>query len=251
MNKGIPFFLIMGSSFLLGLRHGIDWDHIAAITDITGTMGEKGKSFLLGTLYALGHACVIIILGLSAVILGVNLPDWVDTFMEPLVGITLILLGFWLISSIIIHGKNYQMRSRWMMIFALINKVYNFIYRKISHKHHHPHIKPSQTYGVKAAFTVGLIHGIGAETPTQVLLFVSAADVGGSLIGSLLVFTFVFGLFLSNTAIVFISSMGYTGVHNHPYLRLFLGIVTAIFSLLVGILFLLGKANFLPAILGG
>jgi len=24
----------------LGLRHGIDWDHIAAITDITGTMDD-------------------------------------------------------------------------------------------------------------------------------------------------------------------------------------------------------------------
>lgn len=251
MQSEIPLLLVIGSSFLLGLRHGIDWDHIAAITDITGTIDEKGKSFFLGTLYAVGHALVIIVLGLSAVILGVNLPDWVDMVMEPLVGVTLILLGLWLISSIIIHGKNYQMRSRWMMMFALINKVYNFIYQKISHKHHHPHIKSSQTYGMKAAFTVGLIHGIGAETPTQVLLFVSAAGVGGSLLGSLLVLTFVLGLVLSNTAIILISVTGFTQVHNHPYLRLALGVLTATFSLIVGILFLFNKGTFLPALLGG
>ena len=28
---------VMGGALALGLRHGIDWDHIAAITDITST----------------------------------------------------------------------------------------------------------------------------------------------------------------------------------------------------------------------
>src|SRR3990170_1906912 len=28
---------VLGGAFALGLRHGIDWDHIAAITDITST----------------------------------------------------------------------------------------------------------------------------------------------------------------------------------------------------------------------
>src|SRR5215218_1862554 len=34
------------TAFLLGLRHGIDWDHIAAITDITSTTaaGESGEA---------------------------------------------------------------------------------------------------------------------------------------------------------------------------------------------------------------
>ncbi len=137
------------------------------------------------------------------------------------------------------------------MIFALIYKIYNFIHRKISHKHSHPHFKARETYGAKAAFSIGLIHGIGAETPTQILLFVSAAGIGGSLIGFLLVFIFVLGLFLSNTAIILISATGYIGVHNHPYLRLILGFITAFFSLVVGSLFLLNKASFLPALLGG
>ncbi len=28
---------VLGASLALGIRHGIDWDHIAAITDITST----------------------------------------------------------------------------------------------------------------------------------------------------------------------------------------------------------------------
>ena len=33
---------ILGTGLLLGLRHGIDWDHIAAITDIASTTTTVG-----------------------------------------------------------------------------------------------------------------------------------------------------------------------------------------------------------------
>lgn len=251
MNKDIPFFLLLGSSFLLGLRHGIDWDHIAAISDITGAVDEKHKGFLLGTYYALGHAMVIIFLGLAAVLLGINLPDGIDTFMEPIVGITLILLGIWLLSSIIIQKKNYQMKSRWMLIFAGVKNLYHFIHQKISHKHNHPHLAKGKIYSGKAAFTIGLIHGVGAETPSQVLLFVTAAGTTGSLAGSILVFAFVLGLLISNTAIVVVSVTGFGQIHKSPYLRISLGLLTAVFSLILGIMFIFHQTSFLPAILGG
>ena len=32
---------IVVSGFLFGFRHGIDWDHIAAITDITSSQEER------------------------------------------------------------------------------------------------------------------------------------------------------------------------------------------------------------------
>ncbi len=48
----------------LGLRHGIDWDHIAAITDVTSSQPSRLRGFAMGTLYALGHAAVVLTLGL-------------------------------------------------------------------------------------------------------------------------------------------------------------------------------------------
>ncbi|MBI4991349.1 hypothetical protein HZB96_04625 [Candidatus Gottesmanbacteria bacterium] len=239
------------SALLLGLRHGVDWDHIAAIADITGTGGDKKRSFILGSIYALGHASVIIVLGLLAVLIGVSLPDWVDNVMEPVVGITLILLGFYLIYTILRHGKNFRMRSRWMMIFALVGKLYDSLQEKISHKHEHPHIKYPDTYGIRTAYMVGVIHGIGAETPTQVLIFITAAGVGGSLLGTLLVFTFVAGLLTSNTLITLASTLGFAKTAKNSNISIVLGVITAIFSLIVGSLFLLHKVSFLPAILGG
>ncbi len=238
-------------AFLLGLRHGIDWDHIAAISDITGIEGEKRKKALNGFLYIFGHAFVIILLGFSAIILGVKLPDWVDTLMGPIVGLTLILLGIWLIISIFIHGKNVRLQSRWGIMFSFLKRTYSFFHHKIAHTHNVPHTHYPDSYGKKAVFGIGMIHGIGAETPTQILLFVTAAGTKDVSTGILLLLTFVSGLVVSNSFISFVTIFGFTKLNQHTYARLVLATTTAIFSIVVGTFFLFGKELFLPVIFGG
>src|SRR3954470_17144946 len=89
------------TAFGFGFRHGIDWDHIAALTDITGTERTPRRSMLLATLYALGHALVVFGLGLVAILLSDELPDSVDTFMEHLVGVTLLVFGGYVLVSLV------------------------------------------------------------------------------------------------------------------------------------------------------
>lgn len=245
-----PFFLF-GTSLLLGLRHGIDWDHIAAITDITSTAKSHRDSIILGTCYAFGHGIVIILLGLAAVILGVRLPDWVDAVMEPVVGITLIFLGIYLAYSIVRYGKNTRLRSRWMVLLGFFGRIYDLVEKKITHKHTHSHFHYPDNFDVKTALIIGGIHGIGAETPTQLLLFTTAAGSGGGALGSMLVFTFVLGLILSNSLIIILSVLGIAKARQDSKIYLFLAGITAIFSLIVGFLFLTGKGAVLPAFFGG
>src|SRR5262249_31017999 len=52
-----------------GFRHGIDWDHIAALTDIVGSHKESRRSMICATFYALGHALMVLALGLAAIVL--------------------------------------------------------------------------------------------------------------------------------------------------------------------------------------
>lgn len=61
--------LALASTAALGFRHGLDYDHIAAISDITCLQPKAAKSVRLGVLYALGHAATIAVLG-GTVILG-------------------------------------------------------------------------------------------------------------------------------------------------------------------------------------
>lgn len=242
------------TTFILGLRHGIDWDHIAAITDITGSADRPKKSFMLATMYVLGHATVVIVLGMLAVLFNIQLPPWVDAVMEPLVGITLIILGVWLLISVLIHGKDYQLKSRWMLIFGLIAKIFRYIKAKTSHTHPHGHGHTHthshlQDIGVGTAYGIGAIHGIGAETPTQILLFIAAAGVGGRLAGILILLTFVGGLVLSNSLITLASLFGYAHSHRHSVIYVIIGVATALFSLATGIIFLVGHGGILPEII--
>ena len=44
-------------------------------------LSEQGEAIRLGTLYALGHGSVVIVLGLAAIAFGALLPEWLDPLM--------------------------------------------------------------------------------------------------------------------------------------------------------------------------
>src|SRR5207245_10486404 len=56
---------------------------------------EERHAIGLATLYAFGHAFVVVVLGVAALLLGAVLPAWVDPILERVVGLTLVLLGLW------------------------------------------------------------------------------------------------------------------------------------------------------------
>ncbi len=244
---------LIGTGLTLGLRHGIDWDHIAAITDVTSTQGNRLKAFGLGTLYALGHAFVVIVLGLLAILLGTTLPSSVDKYMESVVGVTLILLAVWVFWSLIHNRENFRMQSRWMLLFRTFRRTYHWLEKKIAghvhvdHQHHQPE---SEGYGAGAAYGIGMIHGIGAETGTQVLLFATVAGATSDVSASLLLVAFVVGLVISNSLIALASITGLWGKRGNSIAYQAVGVVVGVFSLTLGIVFLAQKGDaFLPALL--
>jgi len=246
----------------LGFRHGFDWDHIAAITDITstttaghaevdvparsavtphghdagemrahqhqhaaagpGAMHAFGESRFaheqrhaigLASLYALGHASVVVVLGVLALTLGAVLPDWVDPILEKVVGVTLVLLGAWVIYSVAqyMRGKGeFRLRSRWMLVFDLARNGWDALQARI-HGHEHRPSAHSTQYGPRTAFGVGMIHGVGAETGSQALLLAGIAGVTGTT-GIVILFAFVVGLLLSNTLVAVVSASGNEGL---------------------------------------
>ena len=286
---------VIVSAFLFGFRHGIDWDHIAAITDITSSQEDRGRALEFGTIYALGHALVVFAIGVLAIVLGAKLPDGVDAVMERVVGVTLILLGVYVFSALVRHGREFRMRSRWMLIFSGVQGAFRKVRggrRREAHDlepvhrhaeqdgslsvavaedipvsewhhghhgrpghHHHKHPEPTDeafmNYGRGTAFGVGMLHGIGAETPTQVVIFLTAAGAGGALAGVLILVVFLVGLLASNTLITFGSAFGFVTASKNWTLYVTVAVLTASASLIIGTLFLLGKGAVLPALFGG
>jgi high-affinity nickel permease len=293
---------LLATALVLGIRHGIDWDHIAAITDITSTtaaadageaahelehqhlpghthqhggptelrahaarepdapallataaprprlVAEQRHAIFLGTLYALGHASVVAILGLAALVFGAVLPAWVDPIMGRVVGVTLVVLGVWVFYSLYQyarHGAEFQLRSRWMLVFAWVRHGWRWLQARL---HGHTHVEPIEmsSYGVRTAFGVGVIHGIGAETGTQVLIIAAVGGAAGLGLGVPMMVAFIIGLLASNTAIIVITATGFVASQLRQRLYVVVGVVAGSFSLVVGSLFLLQLEGVLP-----
>jgi ABC-type nickel/cobalt efflux system permease component RcnA len=282
-GDGFSFGLLV-SAFLFGVRHGIDWDHIAAIADITGSQDERRRALWFGTLYALGHAAVVFVLGLAAIAAGDLLPPGFDEVMARVVGVTLIALGVYVFVSLVRHGRDFRLRSRWMLLFSGIRRGTRWTRERFGrrdrtgeampaatdtavepalwhHGHHgrpgHHHHRdpepddPFMTYGTATAIGVGVIHGVGAETPTQVLIFLAAAGSGGTAVGVIVLVAFIVGLLASNSLITLGSAFGFLSASRNFAVYATVGVLVGLFSLVVGVLFLLGRESVLPAFFGG
>ena len=298
---------VLLTGLALGIRHGIDWDHIAAITDITSTTAAAGvavaahseqhetasghhhghggslemrahdagpgaatlapavrgtsttrsrfgpqqvEAIKLGTLYALGHGAVVIALGIAAIAFGAILPDWLDPLMGRVVGVTLVFLGLWVLYSVYRYaraGESFRLRSRWMLVFDGVRYGWRRFQASL---HGHEHVEPLEmsSYGVRTSFGVGMIHGVGAETGTQVLLIAAVGGAASAGLGIPMLFAFVLGLLISNFAIVLLSSVGFVASQTRERIYVAVGAVAGLFSLAIGLVFLTGSDAILPAL---
>lgn len=282
-----------GAALVYGFRHGFDWDHIAALTDLTGSQTTSRRSMWLATLYALGHAAMVLVLGVVAILFAQQIPASVDGATERLVGVSLVAFGAWIIWSAVRAQGAPPLRSRWMLVIGGLQRLVGrragepvVIEHAHPHDHDHPlhahphgltghdessrapgavvvqhthlhrHVAmapqdPFLRYGSWSSFGVGLLHGVGAETPTQVLVFAAAANASARPTAIGLLVCFVIGLVVSNTLVAAASTFGFGRVLNRPWVMLALAAVTAAFSLVVGSVLLLGEGTALPPMLGG
>jgi high-affinity nickel-transport protein len=326
---------IVSAALALGIRHGIDWDHIAAITDITSTTaaldedetvlmrepglmltdeshhaighehGEEGAAvtnvaavqlvsaptaaadphahenmplhhphhhrhdgithekphgtlavmlqrqrpaLLLGTMYALGHGAVVLVLGLTAILAKEFLPDWIDPVMERVVGVTLLFLAAYLFYSLYRYFRgegDFQLRSRWMLVFAGIRNLWGSLRERLF-GHPHEHVHEAQRYGVRTSIGIGMIHGIGAETGTQALVIASAVGAESQVAGIVALGAFLVGLLISNSIVTVVSTAGFVSSAQRKWIYVGAGTLAAVFSLVVGLVFLFDLGDILP-----
>ena len=104
-----------------------------------------------------------------------------------------------------------------------------------THSHSHDH-RGDSDYSNKGAVGIGAIHGIGAETPTQVVVFLAAASAGGVTAGVAVLLAFVVGLVTANSAITFASVFGFASASKRPSVQIGMGIFTAVMSIGIGLL---------------
>jgi len=243
--------LALGSAALLGFRHGLDYDHIAAITDISSVQARPRDAMRYGLLYVAGHAATVALLGSAAVIFRISLPPASDRWAERLVGITLLLLGLYVLVTFVRPWAHcHAPRTR---ITILANGAL-WVYWRLSRVFGGTRVEPPQVfkdgYGNTSTFVVGAVHGLGAETPTQILLFLMAANLGGTGLGLLGLWMFIVGLIFMNTLLCASAAGLFSASLARPYALRALTLATSAYSIVVGAIFLLGSADRLPSLTG-
>ena len=252
-----PLQLALSSCLLLGFRHGFDYDHLAAITDITSVQRGWKEGMRLGLLYALGHALTVTVLGVSVISLHLSLPPRLDNVGERLVGATLIVLGCYVLFSLwrqrshlagsILGHRPHAARSRLALLVSGVRVASWWVRNLVTPGLPRP-VPFSFHYDRSSVFTVGILHGLGAETPSQLLLFLLAANLGGTSRGLLGLLAFITGLLVMNTIMTASASGIFAGSVARPRLQAVVTSFTAAYSFAVGIVFLFGLSDHLPAL---
>ena len=290
------------TALTLGLRHGVDWDHIAAISDLCGTAEDRRRGLRLSLLYAVGHAAVVLALGGAAIVFGAAIPDALDEWMARIVGLTLVGLGVWVIVGLVRHGRDFRLRSRWMLIlngtFAGLRRVRGrngdgpvtleaehehehehgdaqnrgvvvhdhahgaaHVETKVvatvfpgsgdnggsrhSHRHRHKLVLPTSaddSYGARTATGIGMLHGVGVESPTQIAVFVASTSIGGGGLGLVLLITWVIGLVVANAMLALLAVFGLLHAERHSAVYRLIALFVGVASMAMGVLYLTGFA---------
>jgi len=239
----------LGSCLLLGLRHGFDYDHLAAISDITAVQSNWRSGLRLGMTYALGHACTVAALGIVVLQFHMGLPDGMDHWMERLIGLTLIVLGIGVVAGILRKDAHGHTHSRVESRLAIAINGFRWLSWRTRRIWNQEAPRPERfqwMYTGKSVFLIGTLHGVGAETPSQLALFFLTANLGGTSRGLLGLVAFSVGLVTMNALMTASLGGAFQAGSGHARLYRIIAWTGAAYSCVIGIIFLFGLSDKLP-----
>ncbi|MEH6650561.1 MAG: hypothetical protein V7707_11100 [Motiliproteus sp.] len=184
-------------AFGMGLLHALDADHIMAVSGLASGRTDLNNCWRFCRRWALGHGAALGLIAIAVYGFSVAIPTSLSLYAESLVGLVLVLLGFWTLLTLL-RGK------------------YRFGFHRhppgIHHGHWYRLSAPSQQSqpaqhcqyqqqtpaGVgqttpahnHSAVLVGLLHGTAGSAPLLVLIPLSRFESVGFALGYVLLFSF-------------------------------------------------------------
>lgn len=156
----LQYMTILGIGFLLGARHALDADHLAAVSTILSGRPSLRTSGFVGFCWGLGHTAVLLVVGLAVIVLKVTIPEPVAQALEFGVGLMLVLLGGSLAMTLL--------REQWHL----------HVHRhgEETHLHFHSHRLQADHEHVHwlqlslRPFVVGTVHGLAGSAALMLMV---------------------------------------------------------------------------------
>ncbi len=96
---------LLGFGFLIGLKHAIEADHIAAVTTMVSERKSMWSSALVGGMWGLGHTVSLLVAGILVLVLNFQISESSERWLEFAVGVMLTLLGLNVLRKLMQGGK--------------------------------------------------------------------------------------------------------------------------------------------------
>lgn len=188
---------LLGLGFVLGLKHALDADHLAAVSTMASERRSLFGSSLIGAWWGLGHTLSLMSAGLLIILLHLEIGARTSKALELCVGVMLIILG-----------------TNALRKLARGGKVHVHPHEHEGHWHVHPHLHESKApdtphthHGLKLGarpFVVGMVHGMAgsaaltllvlATIPSAVVGFLYIIIFGAGSVGGMMIMSTVFAL---------------------------------------------------------
>ena len=104
------------------------------------------------------------------------------------------------------------------------------------------------SYGNGTATGIGMLHGVGIESPTQIAIFVASTSAVGVSFGLVLLGMWVAGLIISNAVLAGLAGAGVLNAEKSFPVYATLAVIISVLSIALGTLYLVGL-DVLPSIL--
>ena len=168
--KSVSAMAILGLGLVIGLRHALDTDHLAAVSTIVSERKNLLSSLLIGGLWGIGHTVSLLVAGVAVIFLNLKL----EKYEKPLeFCVALMLIGL---------GANVLIK------LARGGKIHLHAHEHGGHHHVHPHLhdanpKPESNthHGFKLSFRpliIGMVHGLAGSAALMLAVLATIKSTG-------------------------------------------------------------------------
>ena len=152
---------VLSFGFILGLKHAVEADHLAAVSTIVAERRNLLSSTIIGGFWGVGHTISLLVVGALVIFLKLQISDAVEAKLEAVVGGMLVLLGLNALRKLLkkdkIHVHTHEHEGR-------------------SHLHIHGHennSKEENHHFLKfspRSVAIGMVHGLAGSAGLMLLI---------------------------------------------------------------------------------
>jgi MFS family permease len=174
---------VLAFGFVLGLKHAVEVDHLAAVSTIVSERKSLLSSLVVGGLWGVGHTISLLVAGILVILLHVEISGRTALALEFLVGLMLVALGANALKKLWRGGH-----------------LHLHVHQHGGRAHVHPHIHdrresetdPHTHHGYRPGMRpliVGMVHGLAGSAALMLLVL---STINRPLVG--LLYILVFGV---------------------------------------------------------